>query len=128
MARAAQHGLVVCKPWGEVNRYDFVVEHGGKFHRVQVKSTGCISRGLNFGSGAYVCHMGTFSRKNRGVFFPYTPNEIDFFALYVIPEDIWYIMPIHRKLAKCAALLNPHQRSNKYFKYMEAWHLLKSGK
>jgi len=39
MARAAEHGLCVTKPWGDSARYDFAVEHNGHFLRVQVKST-----------------------------------------------------------------------------------------
>ena len=39
MARAAEHGLVVSKPFGDTASYDIAVEHQGKFLRVQVKST-----------------------------------------------------------------------------------------
>jgi PD-(D/E)XK nuclease superfamily protein len=39
MTRATELGLGVIKPWGDSARYDFVVEQGGRFLRVQVKST-----------------------------------------------------------------------------------------
>jgi PD-(D/E)XK endonuclease len=39
MAKAAENGLEVAKPYGEMSRYDFAVEYEGKFVRVQVKST-----------------------------------------------------------------------------------------
>jgi hypothetical protein len=29
MARAAEHGLCIAKPWGDMARYDFAVEHNG---------------------------------------------------------------------------------------------------
>jgi hypothetical protein len=35
MARAAEHGFSVSKPWGESQAYDVTVESGGKFLRVQ---------------------------------------------------------------------------------------------
>jgi hypothetical protein len=38
MARAAEKGLQVGKPWGESASYDFVVEYGTRCVRVQVKS------------------------------------------------------------------------------------------
>jgi hypothetical protein len=41
VTRANEHGLRVIKPWGDSSRYDFVVETGGPFLRVQVKSTSC---------------------------------------------------------------------------------------
>ena len=39
MARAAEHGFHVTKPWGDSARYDFAIDHRGRFLRVQVKST-----------------------------------------------------------------------------------------
>jgi hypothetical protein len=36
--KAASLGFSVAKPWGESDRYDFIVETGGSFLRVQVKS------------------------------------------------------------------------------------------
>src|SRR5580698_10562139 len=45
MLRAVELGLHLSKPWGEVMPYDFVVEHLGKFVRVQVKSTMFQDRG-----------------------------------------------------------------------------------
>ena len=39
MAMAAENGLEVTKPFGEMARYDFIVEYQGRFARVQVKST-----------------------------------------------------------------------------------------
>jgi hypothetical protein len=75
MTRAAEHGLRVMKPWGDSSRYDFVVEAGNRFLRVQVKST-------NFRkSKFYVCSMVRFGQKC------YTSDDIDFFVIYVIPVD-----------------------------------------
>jgi len=126
MARAAHHGLTVSKPWGDTARYDFIVEHGGRFQRVQVKSTTSQPPvGRNRAPGAYLCN--TISRPptrtNAGR--SYLATEIDFFAFYIIPEDVWYIVPIADvRRARFAVYLNPYQRQNKYFRFMEAWHLL----
>ena len=49
MARAAEHGLCITKPWGEMSHYDFAIEHEGHFVRVQVKSTKYKRQ------GSYVC-------------------------------------------------------------------------
>ena len=65
MARAAEHGLQVTKPWGETARYNFVVEHAGTFVRVQVKSTGFVDR------GGYSCSA-------RGCRGPYEGDPFDF--------------------------------------------------
>jgi hypothetical protein len=62
MARAAEHGLRVTKPWGESAPYDFAIEHNGHFLRVQVKCT--TKKRLQ----SYVCSVSS----NRG---PYSSDE-----------------------------------------------------
>lgn len=124
LARANELGLAVSKPWGDSMRYDFVVEGGSRHHdgkrrlrRVQVKST---SRRFNRG---YHCHIDSQNQKGKGTT-AYTAAEIDFFAIYVVPERVWYILPIEL-LAGCRGnvYLNPHTGS-KYNQFREAWHLL----
>jgi hypothetical protein len=112
MAMAAENGLEVTKPFGEMARYDFIVEHKGKFARVQVKST--IRR---LGRG-YACTM-------RGWRDPYGRNEFDFVAVYLILEDLWYIIPAKHVFGKWCIALCPHSRKAKYDAYREAWHLLR---
>jgi hypothetical protein len=113
MTCATEHGLRVSKPWGESSRYDFVVETGGRFLRVQVKSTTCL-RGSN-----YICSTVGANQK------AYNRAEIDFFAIYIIPVDAWYIVPIafvrDKKRGLC---FTPHNSHSKHAPYKEAWHLL----
>ena len=139
MARAHAHGLIVSKPWGDSARYDFIVESPAptarrrphdtretrtekretRFSRVQVKSTLKRPKGCD----AYMCN--TTSRGPLGDHYAYTPNQVDFFAFFVIPEDIWYIVPIAElRRTRFAAYLNPYEPKNKYFRFLEAWHLL----
>src|SRR3989442_499416 len=113
MARAAEHGLCVTKPWGDSARYDFAVEHNGHFLRVQVKSTK--SKQYN----SYACNLRTTSHQ------AYTKDEVDFIAAYVIPRDVRYIIPIEVATNSSSNLiLSPHLPNSKYDRYKEAWHLL----
>src|SRR5262249_53794859 len=116
MACAAEHGLCVTKPWGETTRYDFAVEHMGRFLRVQVKSTGYKEPG---GYGYYRCTV-------RGSSGPYEGRPFDFLAAFIIPEDIWFIIPVEMVLGKQDLILNPQSSRSKYEPYREAWELLKS--
>jgi len=117
MARAAEHGLCVTKPWGDSARYDFAVEHNGHFLRVQVKSTK--SKQYN----SYACNLRTTSHH------AYTKDEVDFIAAYVIPKDVWYIIPIEVATNSSSNLiLSPHLPNSKYDRYKEAWHLLRGEK
>jgi hypothetical protein len=114
MARAAGMGMSVSKPHGDSRRYDVLVETGRRIVRVQVKST--IFRE---GSG-YSCSL----KDSRG---PYKKNSFDFVAAYVIPEDVWYILPEKVVRGKWSIGLNPKLEGAKYNQYKEAWHLLTGG-
>ena len=84
MARAAERGIRAIRPWGDCSRYDFIVETGGEVRRVQVKSTSYL-RGKQ-----YTCALRGANRK------AYTKAEIDFFSVFVIPVDAWYIFRLKR--------------------------------
>jgi hypothetical protein len=111
MARASEHGLSISKPWGESCRYDVIVGHGGKFLRVQVKSTVCRKR------KSYAYHV-----NGR----PYTRGEIDFIAIYIIPKNIWYIFPadVISKFTR-NVIMSPHMKVSNHGASIEAWHLLR---
>jgi len=82
MARAAGLGMGVSKPLGDSRRYDVLVEAGGRIARVQVKST-LYRRRRN----EYSLNVMGPGRKS------YKEGTVDFFAVYLIPEDEWYIIP-----------------------------------
>jgi hypothetical protein len=115
MLRAIELGLHLNTPWGEVMPYDFVIEHAGRFARVQVKSTLCKQK-----DEGYSCTI----RPTSG---PYQPNSFEFFAAYVIPEDAWYIIPEHVVFGQESIALYPHHKGSKYEPYEEAWTLLRRG-
>lgn len=118
MARAAEQGLGVSKPWGESARYDVGVEYEGRFLRVQVKST------IYKVGKSYVCNTRPDNNDQ-----PYTMGQIDFMAAYVIPDDVWYILPARVATAlKGNIWLSPHRKGHKYERYVEAWELLKQTK
>lgn len=122
MAQAAQRRFAVSKPWGETQAYDVGIEHGQNFLRVQVKSTTCRS------AGGYRC-MFTPNQRNRQ---DYTLKQIDLFAAYVIPDDVWYLIPAAILLGArriTVASLSPvtppaKKASYRYECYREAWNLL----
>ena len=92
--------------------YDVATDHRGHFCRVQVKCT--MQKRWN----SYRCCL-----EANGV--PYTPDQIDFIAAYVIPTDTWYIFPIRVIQGLAEILLNPYRKNARNNKYKEAWHLLR---
>ena len=82
LAKASNLGFCVAKPWGESERYDFIVDSGHHFWRVQVKSTHSRKRP---------------SYRVRSVWgrtHVYSATEIDFLVAYVAPENLWYVIPV----------------------------------
>jgi hypothetical protein len=123
--RAAELGLILAKPCRDNAPYDFVVacperanrdrrDHHGHFLRVQVKCT--LQRREKNSYRCCLDHNGS----------PYTPAQIDFFAAYVIPADVFYILPLAATHSQPDILLTPHRQNSKYSQYKEAWHLLMS--
>jgi hypothetical protein len=123
MARALRKRFKISKPWGDSGPYDVGVEHGRRFLRVQVKSTS-----FRIGTG-YLCGFSCNQRSKR-----YRRRQVDFFAAYVIPEDVWYVFPAAAVLTNRGTELmlcpvQPKRRDcYRYECYREAWKLPRSGK
>ncbi len=115
MARAAELGLCVCKPYGDSAQWDVGITHGPLILRVQIKST-TYAR-----DGAFTCNV--VGPGHRG----YGEGVVDFVAVYVVPVDVWYIVPFAATGGMVSLQLRPGERRNKYARYMEAWHLLREG-
>jgi hypothetical protein len=142
--RASELGLILARPCGECAPYDFLVacpetappaqnpcpenaptnqgacperatsDRRGRracFLRIQVKCT------LYKRDNSYTCSL----TANHHL---YTPDQIDFFAAYVIPADVFYILPLAATNHQPAISLSPHRQKSKYAPYKEAWHLL----
>lgn len=121
MTKAMEHGYRVSKPWGDSCSYDVGVQHGTDILRVQVKSTT-----VRTGTG-YFCQFKP-SEHNRQ---DYTLGQIDLFAAYVIPEDVWYLIPAAlilgpaRKTGLMLLPMEPLKKDRyKYEAYKEAWTIL----
>ena len=114
--KAASLGFSVAKPWGESDRYDFIVETGDRFLRVQVKSAYSGTK-----DGGYTIHA--HGNQPTDV---YTSRDIDFLVAYIVPVDAWYVLPIHLFLRIAGVKLFPssHRRMSRFEKYREAWSLM----
>ena len=115
LARATHLDFTVCLPWGDSERYDSVVDHGHGFLRIQVKSA------TRYAETRY--RVKTTGASDV----LYTPAEIDFFVAYIVPEDIWYIIPIQAIGHRKGIRFYPHTRRPsraQFEKYREAWCLL----
>jgi hypothetical protein len=115
--KAASLGFAVAKPYGDSDRFDFIIHSRRHFWRVQVRSTSSLQY------GAYQVSAHT---KNNGHAIPYTANEIDFLVVHVVPEDAWFVIPVQAFTPQKTLQLFPQRsaRPGRYGKYREAWCLL----
>lgn len=113
--KAASLGFSVAKPWGESDRYDFILDNGAHSWRVQVKSA--YTSAVN-GYSFHACGNVPSRR--------YTPLDIDFIVGYVVPNDVWYVFPIalFAKIGAVKVFPASKRRMSRYEKYREAWCLM----
>jgi PD-(D/E)XK endonuclease len=111
LAKVCKLRIPVCKPWGDSERYDFVVDWGKGFWRVQVKG------GSYFERWKYQVGAGGKGK-------PFTKEDMDFVVVYIVPEDLWYVVPIEMAEGLVALWFNPRSTRARFEKYREAWCLL----
>jgi PD-(D/E)XK endonuclease len=118
LLKAETLGFHLTKPWGDSERYDFILDTGPRLWRVQVKCTEVLrARGYDvqpiysiYGQGKIV----------------YTSADIDVLAVHILPLDVWYILPIETFTPNKSLRLYPsnHCKRARWENYREAWHLL----
>jgi hypothetical protein len=86
LAKLKSLGYTVLKPWGDNQRYDFVIENEDGFERVQVKKA-------NYNGKSVECRVsGNHSNMNKINRKTYDKSEIDSFIFYVNEKnDFIYI-------------------------------------
>ncbi len=113
MAEAAERNLSTSKSYGHSKNFDVVVGRPGKFVGAQVKSTSFKQ------SNGYHCNLATHHHQ------AYAAGAFDFLAAYIVPENVWYIIPAKLIHGKGSIMLYPNQPTTKYEQYREAWNLLR---
>jgi hypothetical protein len=92
------------------------VDSGKRLWRVQVKSA---YRADEYGGYTFHAH----GNENKKV---YSLKDIDVLVAYVVPEDLWYVVPVSvfRKIKSMKLFPASRRRMSKFEVYREAWELL----
>lgn len=121
LLKAQRMEFAVAVPWGDSEKYDFIVSWGprGRLLRVQVKATARLHHQSYEIQPIYATRL-----DGKKV---YTPEEIDVLAAHVQPRDVWYLLPIEAlKGAKSLSFYPDTETRNPLWeKYREAWNWLK---
>ncbi len=86
LVEALKLNFSILKPWSD-KRYDFVLEKDGKFIRIQIKSCHTIQKMPK--CTRYSCNLQGGYYGDRLI----SCKEIDYLVAYIVPENIWYIIP-----------------------------------
>jgi hypothetical protein len=118
MLKAKTLGFLVAKPWGDSERYDFILAAGPRLWRVQLKCTEVLrARGYD------VQPIYTIYGKGK---ITYTADDIDVLVAHILPVNAWYVLPIESIARSTSLRFYPDIPCNsaRWEKYREAWHLL----
>jgi hypothetical protein len=117
LLRATQRGWIVSQPFAEKQCYDFIIDNGRDRLRVQVKSTEVPCSPFR-----YHINLGRGSASRS----PYKKSEIDFFAIYVIPDDSWFILSVEAAAGRVALSvpMKGHIEGSPCQPHHEAWSLM----
>jgi PD-(D/E)XK endonuclease len=123
LLKAQSLGFGLAVPWGDSEKFDFVVwaGPGGRLMRVQVKATGRLHRG---GYDVQPVYSTRGEGKKR-----YTAREIDVLAAHVVLQeggDVWYLLPVRRIVRVKSLRFFPgvKGRNPRWEGYREAWEWL----
>ena len=83
-----KHGIPVCIPWGDNERYDLIAEFDGKFNRIQVKT--CNEEE----NGAIICYARSSTNHTTNRNLTTYENEVDYFVFANQTRDWVALVPI----------------------------------
>jgi hypothetical protein len=124
LLKAQSLGFGLAVPWGDSDKFDFVVwsGQGGRLLRVQVKATGRLHRG---GYDVQPVYSTRGEGKKR-----YTARQIDVLAAHVVLQEdggeVWYVLPV-RAIARVKSLRffpGLKGKDPRWEEYREAWEWL----
>ena len=121
VVKAAGLGFAVSKPWGDSERYDFILDAGHCTWRVQIKCTESTN------AGGYQVQSTYSDCKQKG---HYTADDIDILVAYILPLDLWYIVPAHALPQSASLRFYPegNTRKPRFEQYREAWTIFQKPK
>ena len=119
MLRSTIEGLNCFNSFSSDCVYDVAIDNGKTLHRIQVKSSTALSPRKD-GSQVFCFSAARGASSKR----KYEGNDFDYFAFYIIPLDLFYIIPIN-VITSVKVRLYPERDDHVFSKYRERWDLLK---
>jgi len=112
-----KHNIEIASPVVDVHGYDFIINVNEQWLKIQVKSTS--KPDIRYpNKPSYKIHV-----RKGATSMAYKENDFHFCAVYIIPLDLFYIIPIC-ELNKTTIRINPDSNKCKFYKYKDNFKLL----
>jgi hypothetical protein len=117
ISRVLLLGLTVLVPCSPMSVFDVAIEANGKVKKIQIKSTKVTNID---GKYTFVIKRNTPTAKMS--YGRYSMDDVDIVAFYIVPLDIWYLIPNNEEMVSCMKF--DLEGNGKYGKYKDNWELL----
>ena len=112
-------GFAVSVPLQDTEAYDLILDISGRLRRVQIKSTSSPVKSASH--VRYKIHADHGNDKNNR---QYSPRDVDILAAYLIPIDLWYIIPVTEIQGPSLALYPHDHLRGHYGRFANNWDIL----
>jgi hypothetical protein len=116
---ALKRGFNLSKPVNPTSRYDYLIDLGYRILRVQIKSTIRYAENNKKKTFNIKLHWVGEGKKVK----KYTKEEVDIFAVYIEPLNMWYIIP-QEKIGDTKHITLRPDGNSIYNVYDDAWYLI----
>jgi hypothetical protein len=116
LKEALSRGYTIGRPYGDNASYDFFLDTGDRILRIQVK---CSATPINK-SGSYKLQLSKGSKSKQ----PYTKEDIDYIVAVLLPNEIYYFIPVERLRGRKTTILSPLTGLSENEVFRERWDFL----
>ena len=113
--RCLELGVPVLSPLIDQNGFDYVIQKGNDYEKIQVKSTLSMDKKK---PNTY-----RFSVKRGGAGVKYNKGDYDYLVCYIFELDLFYVIPFDY-ITVLNIRISPLSQRCKFSHYKEAWGLL----
>lgn len=97
--------------------YDCILDNGSQLLKVQIKSSRYKAKDGRYRVG--------LKRGKGGNYKTYESNQVDIFAVYLVPEDMWYFLPQDHVSDILNISINVDSKEGYYQAFKDNWDIFK---
>lgn len=116
--QAIEYGFSISTPL-LTESYDCILDNGKQLLKVQIKTSTQINSGKGRKDKWYVVNL----KRGTGAIHAYAANEVDIFAVYIVPEKTWFFIPRDYVDGLKRINLAVTSKGSRYYPFMGNWEI-----